>query len=250
MSQLETSFISIDSRKRQSGEPEDLVIYLDRPIQNVKRVLLEHFSAYNTIYNVTSDNNVFSWNDGSVKSIMVTPGLYTSNEFISALSTAINAVSAVTFTLTYNVNTMKLRIAATGAFSLLLSNPKSCADIVGFARADTGASTSFNGAYVMDLGQPSQLHIYIREIDSSYVSTEGTGDLPAFIVHIDANREQVIDFKSRSAYEQWVDLPVSKTLNMLSINLRTTNSIAGEQSKVVSLNGSEYTMILRVDHLV
>ncbi|MHB9057132.1 MAG: hypothetical protein ACYC2P_13460, partial [Paludibacteraceae bacterium] len=74
-----TSFVSIDSLKRESGVPEDLTIYLDYPIQNVTEVTLEHFACYNTIYNVDITNNLFPFSDGTNRSVSVTPGNYAIN---------------------------------------------------------------------------------------------------------------------------------------------------------------------------
>jgi len=56
-----TTYITIDSRKRASGNTCDAVYFLDRTLQGVQGLKLSNMQFYNTIYNINQYNNTIAF---------------------------------------------------------------------------------------------------------------------------------------------------------------------------------------------
>jgi len=56
-----TTYITIDSRKRASGNNCDAVYFLDRTLQGVQGLKLSNKQFYNTIYNINQYNNLIGF---------------------------------------------------------------------------------------------------------------------------------------------------------------------------------------------
>jgi len=56
-----TTYITIDSRKRASGNTCDAVYFLDRTLQGVQSLKLSNMQFYNTIYNINQYNNLIGF---------------------------------------------------------------------------------------------------------------------------------------------------------------------------------------------
>lgn len=250
--EIKTTFVNIDSRKRQSGTAESLVFVLDHGLADVTKVELLHFSCYNTIYNVDQYSNQLSFTDtNGTFTITVAPGNYIESELLDAIQTAMNSASSNGYTLTYNAITMKTTISASSNFQLDFPiTENSIVTVLGFLNEQYSGASSYTSPDVMDLGEPSQIHVYIRELESFFCGAAGSNDRPAFVVHVDGGREQVLDFNSGSHYPQFVELPYRVTLTNLTINLLTSHPDASHPPVPLNLNGSEYCMILKVSHAV
>jgi len=90
-----TTCITIDSRKRASGNTCDAVYFLDRTLQGVQGLRLSNMQFYNTIYNITKYNNIiaFSVTSSTITtpySLTLAPGNYVVSEFTAALHTLMN----------------------------------------------------------------------------------------------------------------------------------------------------------------
>jgi len=90
-----TACITIDLRKRASGNTCDAVYFLDRTLQGVQGLKLSNMQFYNTIYKITQYNNTiaFSMTSGTTTtpySLTLAPGSYAFSEFTVALQTLMN----------------------------------------------------------------------------------------------------------------------------------------------------------------
>jgi len=56
-----TTYITIDSRKRASGNTCDAENFLDRTLQGVQGLRLSNMQFYSMIYNITQDNNTIAF---------------------------------------------------------------------------------------------------------------------------------------------------------------------------------------------
>jgi len=65
--------------------------------------------------------------------------------------------------------------------------------------------------------------------------------MPTFIVLVDAAWGGIVNFKGKSDYKQFMDIPNPVDINCLTVKLKSP-SVA----LYISLNGSKYCMILEV----
>jgi len=99
-----TTYITINSRKRASGNTCDAVSFLDRTLQGVQGLRLSNMQFYNTIYNITQCNNtiafsVTSGRTATMYSLTLARGNYVVSEFTVALQTLMTrALSGFTVT--------------------------------------------------------------------------------------------------------------------------------------------------------
>jgi len=56
-----TTYITLYSRKRASGNTCDAVYFLDRTLQGVQSLKLSNMQFYNTIYNINQYNNLIGF---------------------------------------------------------------------------------------------------------------------------------------------------------------------------------------------
>jgi len=63
-------------------------------------------------------------------------------------------------------------------------------------------------------------------------------------VPVDGARGTIVNFKSSSDDEQFVDIPNPININCLTVKLKSPSVEAGSLPEYISLNGSEYCMIL------
>jgi len=68
--------------------------------------------------------------------------------------------------------------------------------------------------------------------------------MPTFIVPVDATCGTIVNFRSKNGYRQYVDIPNPININCITVKLKSPRMAAGLPPDYISLNGSEYCMIL------
>jgi len=242
-----TIYITINSRKSASGNTCDAVYFLDRTLQGVQGLKLSNMQFYNTIYNINQYNNTiaFSVASGTTTtpySLTLAPGKYVVSEFTVALQTLMNG-SSFGFTVTYSNITGLITIANSNLFSLNFA-ASTMYVILGFLPQLYAAITSITAPYALNLGIPAQIHIYISEVFNSYIGVQGGYDMPTYIVPVDATQGTIVNFRSENDYSQYVDIPNPIDINHITVKLKSPSVVAGLPPEYISLNGSEYCMIL------
>jgi len=159
-----TTYITIDSRKRASGNTCDAVYFLDRILQGVQGLRLSNMQFYNTIYNITQYNNTiaFSVTSGgttALYSMILAPANYVVSEFTAALQNLMHkALSG--FTVTYSNITGLVTITNSNSFLLNFATSTMYV-VLGFLPQQYAATTIITAPYALNLGMPAQVHIYI-----------------------------------------------------------------------------------------
>jgi len=195
-----TTYITIDSRKRASGNTCDAVYFLDRTVQSLK---LSNMQFYNTIYNINQYNNLiaFSITNSAGTEFMtlksLAPGNYVVSEFTAALENLMNSVSPG-FTVTYSNITGLITISNSNFFLLNFTSPSNMWVVLGFLPQLYPTTTSITAPYALNLGMPVQVHIYISEVVNSYIGVQGGYDRPTFIVPVDGARGTIVNFRSEN----------------------------------------------------
>jgi len=242
-----TTYITIDSRKRASGNTCDAVYFLDRTFQGVQGLKLSNMQFYNTIYNINQYNNttafsVTSCTTTTLYSLTSAPGNYVVSEFTAALQTLMNG-SLSGFTVTYSDITGLITIINSNSFLLNFATSTMCV-VLGFLSQQYAATTSITTPYALNLGMPTQVHIYISEVVNNYIGVQGGYDMPTFIVPIDSAWGTIVNFRSENDYIQNVDIPNPIDINCITVKLKSPSVAAGLLPEYISLNGSKYCMIL------
>lgn len=101
-------------------------------------------------FEIDTSNNKFIFDDGGFKTGTLTSGTYTSTTLAAELKSAAEAVSTVTFTVTYSTTTKKFSIATDGNISLQLSvTTNAIWDTLGFSgTVNTAQGTSYTAEEV------------------------------------------------------------------------------------------------------
>jgi len=116
--------------------------------------------------------------------------------------------------------------------------------ILGFLPQQYAATTSITAPYALNLGIPVQVHISISKVVNNYIRVQGGYDMPTFIVPVDTTQGTIVNFRSENDYRQFVDIPNLIDINCITIKLKSPSIAAGLPPEYISLNGSEYCMIL------
>jgi hypothetical protein len=226
----------VESRNRNFGTATDFQIQLRRPLR-AKEVALLQANIPNTVYNVSSSNNLIRFNDGSARIATVAPGIYTAFSLKGAVETAFVASgTSLTFTFTYVPSTLKVTIAATGPFSLsFLDTTNSMANILGFEDSNTASAASHSGTKVVNLITPPLLLTLDFADTNVYCTSEFSG---TFVIPVNAEGGYLMQFQ-QSDFAQKTEVSQTDIQNF-RVRLTTTNNAP------VDLNGSEWNFLLRV----
>jgi len=73
---------------------------------------------------------------------------------------------------------------------------------------------------------------------------QGGYDMPTFIVPVDATQGTIVKFKGKSDYKQFVDILNPIDINCITVKLKSPSVAARLLCEYISLNRSEYCMIL------
>ena len=110
--------------------------YLDRPIQLSEGYAVKSFQGVNTIYNIDSRNNRFSFNEstssGTVRTFTIPSGNYTISTFMAALKTGLDTEGTVVYTVTNNTLINKITITSASTTFKILPITYNCYYEAGF----------------------------------------------------------------------------------------------------------------------
>jgi len=244
-----TTYITIDSRKRASGNTCDAVYFLDRTLQGVQGLKLSNMQFYNTIYNINQYNNLIGFittSSNGTESMYIRSldfGNYVVSEFTVALENLMNSASPG-FTVTYSNITGLITISNSSLFSLDFTSPSNMWVVLGFLPQLYPTTTSITAPYALNLGMPAQVHIYISKVVNNYIGVQGGYDMPTFIVPVDGASGTIVNFRSKNNYLQYVNIPNPIDINHITVKLKSPSVAVGLPPEYISLNCSEYCMIL------
>jgi len=224
-----TTYITIDSRKRASGNTCDAVYFLDRTLQGIQGLKLSNMQFYNMIYNINQYNNTigFSMTSNGTESMYIRSlkfGNYVVSEFTASLENLMNS-ALPGFTVTYSNITGLITIANSNLFLLNFTYPSTMYVILGFLPQQYEATMTITVPYALNLGMPMQIHIYISEVVNNYIGMQGGYDMPTFIVPIDGAWGTIINLRSKNNYSQYVDIPNPIDINQITVKLKSPSDI-------------------------
>lgn len=220
-------FLSSKEREPSSVSTSDFRLKLPRPILAGEHYRLIYTQIPQTIYNISSQNNTFVFNDGGPNALAIPEGFYTATTIATELQSQLNAVSALTFTVSFSDTTQKITIGATGSFTVLMNGVNSP---LGFDT--TTSATSHTATEILNLEVVDALFIHINEIrEIDYIQGGSTFAIPSNV-----NQLQVIDYNENSGFRQTITF--NNPCSVLTIRL------TDEDNRVADLNGSDWYFIL------
>jgi hypothetical protein len=195
----------------------------------------------NTAYNVTSANNTFIFNEGGPNLTAVfTPGAYDILSFLDEIKRAMDLVGALTYTVTYNEITFKIRIAGTAPWT---SIGGTACYTMGWDESilPAGPFAAQLAVFAVRLDVPRSWLIQIQQFNSSCSKSTSSSTPGTFIVNSKIN-SGYHDISTKNTDYNYQELYNSQTLSQLNIVL------LNEEGNQVDLIGSDWSMLLRLSY--
>lgn len=228
-----SSYVSINSVHRTSGSSHAYSVSLNRFIKNVKRISLTHLEIPNTFYTIRTGYNriiQFVLNNVTYTS-NIGIGSYTITTLLQEIQTSWDPVlSGVTLTAT-DSKTNKVTITSPNTITIV---DGTLARQLGFTAGQTGTTILATNRFSI-----GDTHFFIRisNLPSSMVSSVNAH----YRIQLSADNGY-IQFYDSESNPQTIDLDGNTTLGHLDI------SLVDSVGNVLSLNGAEWSMLLKVDH--
>lgn len=245
-------FISSSSRTPASASSSNFSIKFptNNYLQDRKNMRLAYLGMYNTFYNVDATNNQMNFRVGvTTYTITISPGQYDAVALAGLIQAAMTSQTANSWVVSYNSNTKKYTITGTSAFVLLFSTGVNASTslwrVMGFASSnglggiDTPSGTSTTSTQVAQLTYPLVCYVKLNNISSDQTFSSDPGDGFTFVIPINVQPGELIEYQANENFDQYVKLPDTfKFMTYLSV------SLAGQNLASLSLNGSEWIMVL------
>lgn len=241
---MSEKFLLLDSRDNNNygATSSDCMFHLGngQDFNEVNSVELLSFNCPLTMYNVNSSNNTIYFNDGSARSVVLPPSNYDVYALIAAIKVAMESVSALTFTVTYSDQTLKITVTGSLAFSFTFgtNTSYSASKIIGFNNANTSSSVTQTGNNAINLSIPLYIMIKVDGFSSS-IKSSNPYDNATFVVSTVGNNSDILTWTPGSFYQQRV-LSFNDNVSDLRVVLRDYNNTQ------IDLNGGHWSMLLRL----
>lgn len=232
---MRPNYILIDSKDRVSGTSHNFSVNFPIALTGLKAIKLLSANIPSGFYNINSSNNNLYISDGTLRTITLSPGNYSSTTIVSALTTALNSSgSPFVFTVTYSQITMKLNISATGAFTIL-SGINPIADILGF-NVPTASNTIQIASTILELNTVPYLFIEMSNVTNN-IRCANNLDYAAFVIPVTVNGGSINNFTQNSYFTQ-AEI-TTNNISSFDIRIKTRGNL------VVDLNGAELNLIFQ-----
>lgn len=241
--------IIVNSVERTTGSSSDSfsIAFPNNALPRISRIKLMEINMLNTTHNIiTGYNDVITFSDsGGNHTYTISEDSYDITTLCSILSAGLTSASgAQTYTVAITktvagvtFNTLKVTITCTGActFTWAAGSPYK---ILGFNLGTTASSTTQSAPNVFNMFPFTSLYMTITEFQSIGFSAGSSNDKFTFCIPINVNTGEWLGFTEGETYEHQV-----KGINNLS-SISISLLVAGQ--RVLSLNGQEWSMILRI----
>lgn len=232
-------YVAVNSAFRISGTSNSFTAVLGQPVIGAAGLRLLHAKFPNTVYNVTTVNQNITFTYNAVQYTAVVPvGAYNATQLLGAVQNRMNvAASVTTFTVVQNLFTLTTTIASS-ALPFVLNFGTGINQLnylLGFMTVDTGSSTSQTGAYVLNLGFPTHLLIYLSPGGAVTTNNSSIGS-PSLIIPFDVNTNLIESYNVNSYYP-YISLGANSVIDRLTVDVR---DFFGNP---VSFNGSDIQLL-------
>lgn len=187
-----------------------------------------------TFYNITASNNKVYFLENAVPfTATVTPGNYSASTIGAALSTALDAAGAYTYTVAIDSNTEIVTITSSDAKASFSDGTNSINTTIGFP-ASTAAGLTHTGTSMLNLSQVRNLHICI---DRDSPAKDSTNRRFTFILPVIGGFKEWMYRTEKDINDQHIT--ISREAKNLRISLRDDNL------QEVNLNGLDWDFVIK-----
>ena len=193
----------------KSSDATNNVINLKKTFEG--RYDLHSFGFTNTLYNITSNNNILPYQEGATYTAIELTTQYTNGTDVATdIETKINAVSSGTASVSYSESTGKFTITNTTNFYLKFGDvsTNTCSNLLGFSSNNTTDGTSITSDVFADLEPFKTIYIDIKQDKLKSISDESYNS-HTFMVLGTSNFGELFIYKSLD----WDFEPQYMTLN-------------------------------------
>ena len=223
--------LMIDSRFRSSGTHEDFVHHLnENDFHSCRYVQLKDITFNNTIYNITTANNVLNWFTTINNTLTIPVGYYTADELL----TYINSNSALVF-----VNNTKLRkfvVSSSTAFYILATS--TILNVIGFQVPIQTLLSSHTGTQLYNFITTRHIHVISNSLSEpdSFVANNGKKYAVIATIPVISPFGGVINITEEKTSAD--DSYHNANINLSSIDIRLVDN----NFETINLNGSNIIM--------
>ena len=239
--------LNVTSRRRireSSASTSDFIITLNNAqgLQQVKSVVVKQATIPNSMYNVSSYNNTFTYKIAGVEnSVSITQGQYNVTTLIDALETALVGVG---MSITVNELTSKLTFTTTTAIEYLPYPTNPMGDVLGINNGSGGDLSVFTPVGSVSLEGLKNVFIYSDKLgENNLINSQGKtfsflGVIPievgyGGIEHYVTQHSELDDHDSLSVVH-------GKNVQVIDIKLTDVNG------NILELNGHDVDLILKI----
>lgn len=235
-------FVTINSFDRANGSDSNFTVTLNGTFrEDFTQMALVNFICTNTFYNVDSTNNTFNFqeNIGAVTTATLAVGNYTLTDIITALETAMDAISANarTYTITSSSLTNKLTITGS-AGTFLVKSTGGLNLMLGFSRSsDTTTALAVISPRIYNLSRYSFFHLSctLSKGDTFNTSVGNRENIIGYIPVCESSNGDIYSFRPNPFCWRDVSYP-----NIDQLQVKLTD----DQGVEIELNGGFMSMCL------
>lgn len=241
-----SKLIVINSADRLSPleNSNQFTIRIRPAIVNACHILLAFCIIPNSTYNITSNNNKLSFDDGSVITISIPPGSYNVTNLASTIAAAMTAAGSQTYTVIYNPITYHYTISATNPFALLYDffTSTTIYPTLGY-RFNTNSvfATSHEGNSAVSLWASPYFTIRIDKVPFTVQTSQSANNFGTFVINNNQLQDgSIIQWTKSANYNEFSNINVN--IDTLFIELRDY------LGNLADINQSEWSMGLRISY--
>ena len=249
MKQCELIF---DSKNRHSGSLTNPKFKIEPAINNVKKIAINQVIVPNTMYGITSSNNVLTFTEATnTHTATISPSTYTGSELATALVTAMNYATLLTSpnytnTVSFDSKALKFTITSTvsigDGFTLTYGGASDILPSLGFTETQAN-SVSYTSNGVCDLNASSILHLRSTQLGSALNATNYVDGVlkgnTLMSVPITSNFGEFVHFKRNLDISR--DFEYEGKLHNIDFEL-----FDPKRNAIADLNGHNFVVILQV----
>lgn len=212
--------------------PPDQIQTKFRQLRVRNCMLTKSWYTVQTGYNdtVVLDDN------GTERTITLTESNYSSTQLATHLQTLINAVSANTWTVVYDNQTMKMTITSSANMYFKWgTNELQSSTLFGFVQTDTASATSVVSTQAIDLQSEKYVHIKCDQIESfTFSGNDNDNSIVCTIPMVEVENGYSKSFEPNPVW-----IPITSSFNNI-LNFRVTF----RNNREVDMNGQGFVLII------
>jgi hypothetical protein len=240
--------VLIDSKFRETGTIDEYKFLLPHPIKKVREIRLLQSVLPNSIYQIDTGYNSFSFTISSgtpeTKTITLSSGNYTGSQLAAQITTQLNATMSIAdFTVTYNNKTNKLTTTkGTGTWSYEPTLNKEIREILGISSTGSGEqSTNWEHTNMIDLSFPRHIFIDVNTGSTNTNDVMTKADAHSFAVNLNGD-PYTIDITSSLADYLQVENNNNNDARSISVKLHLPTT----SDTIPNFNGLHHQLLLEL----